>query len=298
MAAQWAHDLAVAEMDKVLKVEAELERQRHGPPDAQGLKDNAQSRLRACVHYWNNSDYRQAYEEAQRVLRPVRILMRAQWEEAVRGLDSPVASPYAVSFFTLPQHWRLMEEVQQSIAGDNLLPDGGFETSPGESASLWIPQEITSDDVELAARRVTDKPREGKQCLLLEITAPQRLGSDGKRLPPPAALERTYLAIHSPAVQLPPGTLIRISGQVRIPRNIAASVDGALFFDSAGGEPLAIRLTRETDWKKFTLYRRVPPSGRVHVTLALTGIGSVYFDDIRIEALTPRTATFGAASGN
>jgi hypothetical protein len=35
----------------------------------------------------------------------------------------------------------------------------------------------------------------------------------------------------------------------------------------------------------FTLYRRVPASGSLNVTLALTGIGTVFFDDIRVEPL-------------
>ncbi len=74
---------------------------------------------------------------------------------------------------------------------------------------------------------------------------------------------------------------------VNIPVKIAASVDGALLYDSAGGEPLAIRFSEPTAWKKFTVYRRVPASGLVSVTMAMTGVGTVYFDDIRIEPLTP-----------
>ena len=106
----------------------------------------------------------------------------------------------------------------------------------------------------------------------------------------PQALERTLLAITSPPVQLKPGTLVQVSGWVCIPEPITASADGALFYDSAGGEPLAVRLSEPTPWKKYTLYRRVPASGTIQVTLALTGIGTVYFDDVRIEPLVPASA--------
>jgi hypothetical protein len=59
-----------------------------------------------------------------------------------------------------------------------------------------------------------------------------------------------------------------------------------LLYDSAGGEPLAVRLTETIkDWKKYTLYRHVPPSGKLTVTLALTGMGKVYFDDVRVEPM-------------
>jgi hypothetical protein len=88
---------------------------------------------------------------------------------------------------------------------------------------------------------------------------------------------------------------VRISAWVRITQPIAASVDGALFYDSAGGEPLAVRLTEPTNgWKKYTLYRRVPATGTISVTLALTGLGTVYFDDVKIEPLSPGAAAVQA----
>ena len=57
-----------------------------------------------------------------------------------------------------------------------------------------------------------------------------------KHVLPPQALERTYLAIHSPAVRLPPGTPVRITGWFRLADGIGASADGALLFDSAGND--------------------------------------------------------------
>jgi hypothetical protein len=123
-------------------------------------------------------------------------------------------------------------------------------------------------------------PLEGKQCAMLQIKV-----REGK--PSPVALERTLVALTSPSVKAPPGTLVQVSGWVNIPAAITASPDGALLYDSAGGEPLAIRLTDPMPWKKFTVYRRVPSSGTISVTLALTGVGTVFFDDIRIEPRIP-----------
>jgi hypothetical protein len=137
---------------------------------------------------------------------------------------------------------------------------------------------LDSDEVKLVARRVATTPKEGRQCLMLQILP--------KGPPPhPAALERAFVAINSPNVRLPPGTLVRISAWINIPGGFSTSVDGALFYDSAGGEPLAVRLTDYMTWRKFTLYRWVPPSGTINVTLALTGLGTAYFDDVRIEPL-------------
>lgn len=284
-AAQWAKDLADVELEKVSRIEAQLEQANHRIDDGQKLLEEAQRRRRLCLEHWNNHDYREAYLEAERVVRPLRILMRAQWEQAIKGFDSPVASPFAVSFFTLPRHWEFVDRLKPTTAGPNLLPGGNFEAAPSRPDDGWSWQKAKLDAVVLHdPQRVAESPAEGKQCLKLMITPqfPQN---------PPRALERTFLAVTSPPVRLPPGTPVRVSGWVRIPADLGGSVDGALLYDSAAGEPLGIRLTGATGWKKYTLYRVVPDSGVIQVTLALTGMGAAYFDDIRVEALSQtRTA--------
>lgn len=299
LAAQWARNLAEVELEKVSKIETQLEQGGHTLPDGTALMADARRRLQTCDDFWKANDYARAYAEAERVLRPLRILMRAQWEQAVRGLDSPVASPYAVSFFTLPRHWRFLEEVRQTSAAANQLPDGNFEKPqaalpksesrqenkqlPAALPESWLRQENILDEVVTDMRIGPGMVKEGKQSLKLEIKpkTPQT---------PPPALDRTFLALNSPAIRLQPGTLVRISAWVSIPTPISASTDGALFYDSAGGEPLGVRLTGPTAWKRFTLYRRVPASGSVSVTLALTGLGTVYFDDVQIVPLIPSVA--------
>jgi hypothetical protein len=322
LAAQWNHDLAEVELDKVTRVQTQLDATAHAVRDSRELLDNARNRLRTCVDYWNNGDFLDAYLEAERSMRPLRILMRAQWDDAIRGLDSPVSSPYAVSYYTLPRHFRFMDQVRHCTAGANVLPDGNFELAAGQVSDSWTAQEARLDAVDMTAQRVAEFPQEGRQCLKIEIK-PQNPQM------PPKALERTFLGIRSPTVRLPPGSIVRISGWVRIMKAITASVDGALVYDSAGGEPLAIRLTEPTlvnkpvivpdktgklapvpgatingvkqpdpvavvpDWKHFALYREVPASGSLNVTLALTGLGTVYFDDIRIEPMQVRDQVSG-----
>jgi hypothetical protein len=288
LAAQYAHDQAEEELAKVSKVEAELEQAGHVLPDGAKLLEKAREYLDRCQEHRRTGAHGEAYLDAQRALRPVRILMRAQWEKALKGneepLTTPVANPYAVSFFTLPRYWRVMDQLGGLRPAANVLPGGDFESPPDQKPSGWLVQEEPSlDDVQFRAARVADAPQEGRQCLMLEIKP------KNAQLPP-LALQRTFLAIHSPGVRLPPGTWARISGWVKIPSPITASPDGALLYDNAGGEPLAVRLTGATAWKKYVLYRQVPASGTVNVTLALTGLGRVYFDDVRIEPMVAGTA--------
>jgi hypothetical protein len=42
-----------------------------------------------------------------------------------------------------------------------------------------------------------------------------------------------------------------------------------------------------TLWKQYRLYRRVPADGKIFLTVALTGLGTAYFDDLQIEPLVP-----------
>src|SRR5262249_30987411 len=121
-AAKWAHDLAQVELTKVTQINQELPQAGHGQPDGERLLQNARARLQQCRHYWEDHNYAEAYHEADRALRPLRILMRAEWEDACKALDTPVASPYTLSYFTLPRHWRLIEPGLMSTDASHRLP--------------------------------------------------------------------------------------------------------------------------------------------------------------------------------
>ena len=93
------------------------------------------------------------------------------------------------------------------------------------------------------------------------------------------------MAVASPTVDASPGSWVRISFWVNIPKPILASADGAVAFDSAGGEPLAVRIQSTKGWQRYALYRQVPANGKMNVTFALTGLGTAYFDDVKIEPM-------------
>jgi hypothetical protein len=368
LAAEWMIKLSDVESDKVRKIHEQLQQLAPEVANAGKLIQEAERRQQLAREHEANGDYQSAYIEAQRALRPLRILMRAHWEQAVSTLDFPTASPYAASFYTLPRHWKMHRDVRQTRPGANSLKDGDFESIPNRpdfaqmpeeyrpqmEARLtsnvkkdeseeppmapkngtvpekplpgldlsnlkgWTVQKVTLDEVVLnaqlvpgwgaeekrpprpapkrqpydtssPARRIeapdSPEPTLGKAVLELSIK-PKMIQKGNKLQPAPAALERTFLAVNSPAARFEPGTIVRISGWIRIPENIQASTDGVLFYDNTGGDGLGLRLTGAMGWKKFHFYRRVPASGVIWTTVALTGIGTVHFDDIRIEALT------------
>ena len=247
--------------------------------------------------------YDKAYQDATRALRPLRVIMRDHWLQATATLDTPTASPYAVSFFTLPKHWELFAEVQRSRPGANALPHGSFEVNgavpaaglPVNVVPGWSARFGTIDKVDVAAgivpaARLAEKlqpkkgpepvkgvfapgrvvaaadegyvpptPELGKSALRLEVRQRIELDRNGKpREESKSPLEKTFLAVDSTPVRFAPGTLVRVSGWIRVPNDITGSADGVLFYDDAGGEPLGVRVSHLPHWKQFHLYRRVP----------------------------------------
>jgi hypothetical protein len=281
-AAQWTHDLAQEEIVKVARIHEELKTMGKKIGDGDALLDTARKWLEKSRKHRLNGEFSDAYDDAQLALGAVHLLMRQHWDAAVKRLSTPVACPFALSFYTLPRFWEFCDAMVKLHPGKNVLPDGDFEWPPDRKPPNWTLEEVPSlDDVQGEAKRVANNPHEGKQCLMLRLTAKDSLKAA-------LVLERSFLAIHSPAVHLPPGAPVRISGWVCVPEAITGSPDGALLYDSAGGEALAVRVTEPTFWRQFIFYRTVPESGTVSVSMALTGLGTVYFDDIRIEPMTEK----------
>jgi len=339
LAAAWACDLAAEQYKKVVRTQVRLEQL--APPIEQAAEwlAEADKRLREArkAHAAHNDEL--AYFEAIRSLRPLRLLMRANWELAVRGLDYAGASPYAVSFYTLPRHWELFRALRTAPLGENQLTDGDFEAArptdrggvPVTTLRGWTLQEVALDDVVMSVRLVPSaeavevlpekkvgrpppyeptspvrrgepppppQPTLGHTVLKLTVTPkPVPVKKKDEKPPPePEALERVFLGVNTPPVRLPPGTWVRITGWVKVPAGVSimgekrpvpsgvrASADGAMIFDTTASEAYAMRLTDPVTWRKFHMYRKVPESGEVRVRLALTGFGTVYFDDIRVE---------------
>jgi hypothetical protein len=338
LAARWALDMAAEQYEKTLTIHTQLTELGVSVRGADKLFETAAKYHEDARRHFAHELYDKAFADAHRALRPLRVIMRDHWNQATATLDIPTASPYAVSYFSLPKHWRLAREVQTARPAANVLPGGAFEFTgvippegipvdqlPGWSARYGT---LPSDRVDVAAgivpatqledapevkqplpepkmfapsrpiRRLGDnyvppQPELGRGVLKLEVRPRIETDRHGQPLPLRThPLERTFLAVESPVVRLPPGSLVRISGWVKIDGTINLTADGALFYDDIGGEPLGVRLTSTANrWKKYHLYRRVPASGVMSLTVALTGAGVAYFDDLRIEPLIPVAPT-------
>jgi len=243
----------------------------------------AEKNLRQSTAYLAANDDATAYGCAERAMRPLRLLEHVLWKKSTDLLDSPVSSPAAVLFSTLPDHWSLVTRIAASRPGENLLPGGDFEDSEqffrGGWQCFWCPTEGVQSGSELAGSAA----RSGR--FGLRVVAEPRTAKDA-----PAQLESPAVWIVSAPVHVAAGSLVRIQGWVKVSQPIQGSVDGLLIVDSLGGEPLAERLRQTTGWRPFTLYRGASQAGPVVLTFYLCGLGEAWLDDVTIQVLQP-TAT-------
>ena len=283
-AAQWAVDLAGISIDRTARIYADIEAQGRGQPDGQALITKAKSYWESGRSHFNSGNHQEAYAESMRAMRPLRILQRACWDHALMEFDNVVGAPGLSGFYSLPGHYKWLASTGGLKSGENLLQGGDFELTGTQSPQGWMTQrDIPLEDVLPTIQRTRSAKHTGNQSLELKLDAKDQNN-------PPAALERAFLAIHTPDLKLAPGSWVKLSAWLNVQQKIVGSVDGALFYDSASGEPLAFRTTQTQGWRKVTLYRQVPVSGRIRAVVALTGMGSVLVDDITIEPVLANLA--------
>lgn len=277
-AAAWQRELAEIQLANTETTTARLEASGHPQTDAPKLLEDAHKELQDCRASIDRTDYRAAYAHANRSMRRCRLVQHAQWTAAVPDALAAVASPFAVSYFTLPEHYAFQEALARASFGDNRLTGGDFETNQSLESMGWSYEPYTTDEVRASAMLVT-RPKEGGRALQLGV---EPASNDG-----PVVLDRTWVRVTSPAVVVVPGQIARIRGTIRVADEIRGSVDGAMVWDSVGGEALALRFTKTSDWREFELNRPIREPGELRLHVALTGMGTVELDNLSVALSAP-----------
>jgi hypothetical protein len=224
------------------------------------------------------------YRQSRRAMRPLRMLERSAWDAVAGELSSPVESPFAVNFATLPQQVAFAGNVEGAELGDNRLPAGSCEDLDTMQGAGWRPWQHEFTPLEIGVALSPSLPHDGASCLTL--TAKAREGTAA-----PDVVESPPVWVTTPPVRFEAHELVKIHGWVRIPRPIAGTVDGLLVIDSWTGEALASRFEQTDGWREFTLYRAAPQTADLTLTFALTGIGEASIDAVTIRpVLRPEAA--------
>jgi hypothetical protein len=306
--------------------------------DAADLLALASRSLEAAEAARNAEDYELAWDEARRVGRPVRLLMRAHFEQAytrlslaindardrayglppaptVKGvkdpykpqrlqlpriLVQPTASPALVAWQTLPQHYVWCSWAESGTFGRNLLTDGTFEQMTPETMSQagWSDAGSGEGRLETSLRLVEAKGPHD-QGRGQVVRLSVRSKAQGGIDRASAFLDHMAAAIQTPPVAVQARQFVRITAMVKMPRGAAAGAGGLIVRDTIGGDPLQFRLAGPVpDWSQVVLYRRVPADGMLSVTIGLAGYGDLDVDDVAIERLEQLPAGAELAGGS
>jgi hypothetical protein len=261
-------------------VNARLAGSGHEIPSCALSLASARAAIEQADQHLTSGDRPAAFQAARKATSPLGQCQRAQWEQAADALGPVTASPLAVCFGALPEHWTLVNAIRASSVGRNELAGGDFESLAALLDAGWRhyqhPQDGLTTGVELSPKQ----PHGGRFCLRMWVQP-----ADPKS--PPALVETPPLWITTAPIFFEPGTLVCIRGRDHVPQPITGSVDGLLVFDSYGGEPLAHRIKQTSSWQEFIMYRAATSHEPVTVTFAQTGIGEAWLDDVSISAVAP-----------
>jgi hypothetical protein len=274
-----AHELAVQTLAEVEAVDRRLIHKQHESALPTDWLTKARADIAAADKALAASDWPAAYQADRRAMGPLEQLKRYRWEQAVTGQKSVVTSPLTAGFGTLPEQARLIDQLRFLQPSDNRLPGGDCENVAWMMQHGWQHVEHPQSDIRSAVELSTDQPHGGKSSLHLRVAAvrPDQ---------PPAFIETAPVWVTTPPVAVQANQLVAVRGFVRVPPQIAGSIDGLLILDSIGGESLAERIGETKGWREFVMYRVAPRDGPFTVTFALTGLGDAWIDDVSIAPVT------------
>lgn len=277
-AAQLHLDIASTKYQRVTQLVPALAGRGLLPAEANSWLLNAQNSLRRGEQFRAARNDADAYIEAARTLRALRLVERAAWERATAELPTPTTSPVAVAWQMLPAHSRLTDWISASRPGPNLLPAGEFDRLDALIGAGWCNWQRAPTGVTAKVELSAAAGRGGGLGLLLAARAESADTA-------PAVLESPPIVVSSPPINVQAGQLLCIHGWVKIPAELTAGVDGLTVFDSFGGEPLAAHLHHTAGWQRVLLYRVAARSGTMQVHFVLAGLGEVHLDDFAVTAM-------------
>ena len=301
----------------VAEIDYELQLNGHAQKDSAELFASADKLIASARDALEREDYQLAWDEARRVARPLRILMRYHFmaaydalTKALRDEDLPcgpvsyegktgpqprIIAPIAIaplaSFSTLPQAWEWIGWIKTGKLGKNALPSGNFNFKDVKAfgAAGWTEDSYTTDDltttVGFKEKGGPDKggPDETGSNLVLAVNLRQGLKMDD--LPP--FIDHPVVAVRSPAIPVKAREVYRVSVMAYMANQTVGGAGGLIVRDSIGGERLQFRTPQALamDWFEIVYYRRVPRDGKMTVTLGMAGYGFSAFDDLKVEPI-------------
>lgn len=286
------HEIAQQTLQETEAIEAMQQAYVQSVPQRQVLLQQAKVSLQQSQRLLDANTPEQAYRNASQAMHRTLQLRRGDWERAVSDFPTPVASPCCMTFASLPVHWALADRLRGATISANLLAGGEFEDLSLMVRNGWRHARLEVPGLQSHVELSPTHHRTGRFSLRLACSPvdPQLA---------PELVESPPVWVTSGDVPVRPGQIVRVHGWIRLARPITGSQDSLLIFDSLAGKRLATRIEAAEDWQEFTLYRAAGAAdSRVNVTIALTGLGEAYLDDLSITAFQTPAAAMRPSAGS
>ncbi|MFK7777800.1 MAG: hypothetical protein QM501_06710 [Gimesia sp.] len=293
--AETSVQLCRAKLERCKKTNAELVNlgvSQTAQMDGPAILNRAQQLAGQAEAALTKHDYHASRMHARDSMQMLRILQRSQWSEATRTLSSAMASPYAISYSTLPDHWRMIEQIGRSAKNiqPNLLRSGDFEDIDTMMAEGWKHDPNAIDGTEAIAELYPRDKKSGNFSLRL-------FGAPLNRNRVPAHIEGPLVIVSTPPLAVRSDQIVHITGWVKVTTSITGNQQGATLQDSIMGPGGALHWKAKSEWQKIDLIREVPQSENLVLTMSLYGLGSILFDDLRVIAYTPEPNLYQQTKG-
>ncbi|MDO5554823.1 MAG: hypothetical protein Q4G68_13780 [Planctomycetia bacterium] len=228
----------------------------------------------AAEKFLTENDYSQAYLQAERASRGIRLMERKLWSEATRNEINRPVLPVSVSFAMLPAYliaYGRINSQEIKLTGDNLIQGGNMEDPAAWTHGNWTRYEAPVPATRVIVSRDAQSARAGSFGLHLGTL------QEGNEIP--VEMESPPVWIEVP-IQVRTGQMICVQGWLALPGDLTHTTDGLKIYDDHGGEALALRFKEQTPWRRFAFYRYAAFDGEMKIRFSLSGYGEVWLDEI------------------
>lgn len=237
---------------------------------------NARAAILEAEKFREQRDFSQAYLQAELATREIREAERNYLTAATRNEVARPVTPLSTTFYDMPGYLELYEQINAGKArpvGENLIRGGDMETSVADWTNSGWRLSYKNAKAFVATTSFESKAARDGAFGLCVAVSPRNENEVPVEVEAPTAIIET--AFPSQA-----GKLICVQGWIKIPQDLTNSVDGVKIYDDLGGEALALRFKKATDWKRFAFYRRAANDGSTIVRFEFWGRGEVWLDDV------------------
>lgn len=278
-ASELIREIAVDEFRSTSDISRRLTAYLNPPPDMERWLGASRAQLEVADRSQSARLDAAVYVASQRAMRPLRMLASEYWQTTLKG-RSPLASPFLLTFATLPEHYALAARAETGTFDRNLLPGGDCDDPNLLRSVGWQFETRTVEGINTQIEPLVRGAHDGPGAIRF-ISTP--VSSQESRSVAP--LDTAIAWVTTPEVLVLKGQLIRFRGFINIPRSLAGSTDGVMLFDTLSGVELGERRYATSGWQPFELFRIAPEDGAVALSCVLTTPGEAWLDTVSIQVL-------------